>query len=228
MERQELEKLLADGWSLARIARHVGRDPSTVSYWMRKYSLQPPDPEPAARRGPDREELEALVLNGCTIAEIAERLTRSKASVRHWMKRYGLRSLNRTGRRPANAFDVARQAGATTAIGSCPRHGMTEFTLERGLYFRCKACRVERVTRRRRLVKETLVAEAGGRCCICGYDRHPAALQFHHLDPAQKTLAVSKRVLSLDALRAETRKCVLLCATCHAEVEAGVTQVPLK
>ena len=27
--------------------------------------------------------------------------------------------------------------------------------------------------------------------------------------------------LSLDSLRAEARKCVLLCSNCHAEVEAG-------
>jgi hypothetical protein len=32
--------------------------------------------------------------------------------------------------------------------------------------------------------------------------------------------------LSLDTLRAEIRKCVLLCSNCHAEVEAGVTTLP--
>jgi hypothetical protein len=58
------------------------------------------------------------------------------------------------------------------------------------------------------------VAEAGGRCCICGYDRYLGALQFHHLDPDEKRLglATGGLTLSLATLRHEARKCVLLCA----------------
>jgi hypothetical protein len=49
------------------------------------------------------------------------------------------------------------------------------------------------------------------------------ALHFHHLDPAEKRLELNARgvALSLDTLRAEARKCVLLCSNCHAEVEEG-------
>lgn len=75
---------------------------------------------------------------------------------------------------------------------------------------------------------QVLVAEAGGRCCICGYDRYVGALEFHHLDPAQKRLglAAGGLTLSLEVLRGEARKCVLVCSNCHAEVEGGVTSVP--
>jgi hypothetical protein len=75
-----------------------------------------------------------------------------------------------------------------------------------------------------------LVAEAGGRCALCGYDRYAGALAFHHLEPAEKRLHVSAdgRGVAIDALRAEARKCVLLCANCHAEVESGVASVPIK
>jgi hypothetical protein len=41
-------------------------------------------------------------------------------------------------------------------------------------------------------------------------------------------LSIRGRTVGIDKLRAEARKCVLLCATCHAEVEAGDTEVPLK
>jgi hypothetical protein len=84
------------------------------------------------------------------------------------------------------------------------------------------------VQRRRRKVKRILVEEAGGRCLICGYDRHPAALHFHHLDRTEKSFGLSRRGItrSIEALRAEARKCVLLCSNCHAEVEAGVTSLP--
>jgi len=81
--------------------------------------------------------------------------------------------------------------------------------------------------RRRRKVKAILIAEAGGRCRLCGYDGHPAALQFHHLDANGKRFSLSQQGVSrsLERARAEARKCVLLCANCHAEVEAGAREL---
>jgi hypothetical protein len=32
----------------------------------------------------------------------------------------------------------------------------------------------------------------------------------------------------MDTMRAEARKCVLLCANCHAEVESGLIDLPLE
>ena len=57
--------------------------------------------------------------------------------------------------------------------------------------------------------------------------RSVAALHFHHVDPAAKAFTVSRHGVtrSLTAARAEATKCILLCANCHAEVEAGVTVV---
>jgi hypothetical protein len=72
------------------------------------------------------------------------------------------------------------------------------------------------------------VEEAGGRCQLCGYDRWPGALEFHHLDPSKKAFALSMRGLtrSIEKLRIEAAKCVLLCANCHAEVEHGYSEIP--
>jgi len=74
----------------------------------------------------------------------------------------------------------------------------------------------------------TLVTEAGGCCCICGYDRTMRALHFHHLDPTLKRHEINAKgvAVALDKLRAEARKCVLLCSNCHAEVEDGIASVP--
>ena len=85
-------------------------------------------------------------------------------------------------------------------------------------------CAQQRVAERRRRVKQILVEEAGGCCAECGYDRCCAALQFHHVDPSRKSFALSREGVtrSLDRAREEARKCVLLCANCHAEVEGGV------
>jgi hypothetical protein len=74
-------------------------------------------------------------------------------------------------------------------------------------------------------VKQLLIEESGGRCAVCGYAKYQGALQFHHLDPSQKAFGVSGRGMTraIAKARAEAKKCVLLCANCHAEVEAGVT-----
>jgi 5-methylcytosine-specific restriction endonuclease McrA len=97
-------------------------------------------------------------------------------------------------------------------------------------YYRCKLCRQEQVAQHRRNLKALLVAEAGGRCVLCGYDRCASALEFHHLDPVEKRLGISAGglSLSLDVLRREVAKCVLLCSNCHAEVESGVSVIPLE
>jgi hypothetical protein len=76
-------------------------------------------------------------------------------------------------------------------------------------------------------VKRILVEEAGSRCALCGYDRCQAALEFHHLDPASKSFGIAGKgfTRSIDELRAEASKCVLLCANCHAEVEVGFVSI---
>ncbi len=68
---------------------------------------------------------------------------------------------------------------------------------------------------------------AGGACQLCGYHRCIGALQFHHVDPVQKEFEISgaRQTASFDLLVAEASKCVLLCATCHIEVELGYASV---
>ncbi len=61
---------------------------------------------------------------------------------------------------------------------------------------------------------------------MCGYDAYVNALQFHHLDPAQKASASPRAADAVAAAaRTEAAKCVLLCANCHAEVEAGLATI---
>jgi 5-methylcytosine-specific restriction endonuclease McrA len=109
----------------------------------------------------------------------------------------------------------------------CTVHGETSFVIDRQGYYRCRRCRSASVSRRRRRLKQTLVLEAGGACRLCGYSRCQYALEFHHLVPEDKAFSLSEEGVtrSIARARAEARKCVLLCANCHAEVEAGVATV---
>ena len=215
--RNRLAAEFEQGRSLSQIAQDLGVHPSTVGYWAAKHGLEPPQARKYARRGPpDREQLERLAAEGATLTEIAAALDRSTATVRHWLERWGIERADR--RHKQLPHDAPREVEM-----SCPRHGVTRFRLDNRRSYRCLLCRQERVAERRRAVKRILVAEAGGRCAGCGYDRCFAALQFHHLDPSTKSFTLSSNGVtrSLARAREEARKCVLLCANCHAEVEAG-------
>jgi hypothetical protein len=74
-----------------------------------------------------------------------------------------------------------------------------------------------------RAVRRDRHAARGGACAICGYDRCPAALEFHHVTPSEKQFGLSLNGVarSLERSREEARKCVLLCSNCHMEVETG-------
>jgi transposase len=231
MEKESLELLLGQGFSVAQIGARFGKDPSTISYWMEKYGLAAPNRDKhAAKGGIPREVLEPLVAAGRSIAEIAAQLKLSKGTVRHWLRRYDLRTQNVAGRRPGSVVNQAKDEGRLNITMECRRHGETSFYLEQRGYYRCKRCRSEAVARRRRKMRSILVAEAGGRCCVCGYDRSVAALEFHHLDRSQKRMSVSARGIAyaLDTVRAEAAKCILLCANCHVEVENGLIELPIK
>ena len=178
--------------------------------------------------GISRAGLEALVDEGLTIEKIAQRLGVSDSTAKNWLKRHGLKT---AGGQRRVVLDRLRDEGGTEIRVRCRKHGMTRHVsvaCERRL--RCAKCRSEAVARRRRKVKEMLVAEAGGQCVLCGYARHSAALQFHHLDPAAKSFGLGVRGItrSIEELRAEAAKCVLLCANCHAEVEVGAVELPVE
>jgi hypothetical protein len=117
-------------------------------------------------------------------------------------------------------------------LRECKRHGMTEFAFYsrgpgQGRKWSCKRCVGEAVTRRKQKLKRILVDEAGGCCAVCGYDRCIVNLTFHHVDPSQKIFAMSMAVgRSIAAFREEAEKCVLVCANCHGEIEAGLIESP--
>lgn len=224
-DRATFQRLLAEGLSVDAIGERLDLTPSTVSWWLTRHGLES---NGRARFGPkpalDADALAALVAEGHGVVEIARRLGVTPGRVRRALASAGLQTS--AGRRRESS-EQARAAGTDEALLDCPRHGQQRHVRGRRGAFRCVVCRTEAVVRRRREVKRILVEEAGGRCRVCGYDRCQAALQFHHLDPAEKAFVISLRgaARSIAAVRAEARKCVLLCANCHAEVEAGVTSL---
>jgi transposase-like protein len=227
MEEAWLRSQLESGRSIEAIAREVGKAPSTVGYWANKHDLVSTHAaRHASRGGIERKVLETLVAQGASIRSIAGELGVSYATVRHWLRRYDL-TTSRARLRAETA--AARTASEPSVSATCERHGLTRFGRRADGGYRCLRCRAESVVARRRKIKSTLVRDAGGACVLCGYDRSPVALQFHHTHPGSKSFGIADRGVAraLATARAEARKCVLLCANCHAEIEAGLATLPI-
>jgi len=226
VEKSFLEERLAEGMSLERIGELVGKHPSTVSYWLKKHGLGAGAAKRHAPKGEVAPEiLRQLVDNGRSIREIAAALGAGYSTIRYWLQREGLET-ERSRRTKEGA--AARAAGLRRACLRCPVHGHTVFFQRPDGGFRCIRCSIAAVSKRRRDVKRTLVEEAGGCCRLCGFEEHQSALHFHHLDPSKKAFHLAHGGVSrgIERMRLEARKCVLLCANCHAMVEAGVKEAP--
>lgn len=110
--------------------------------------------------------------------------------------------------------------GEKVIMRNCDKHGYTEFILRKDGVYRCKKCASDAVQKRRRKLKEELVEYKGGKCEICGYDSCIAALEFHHINPDEKEFGIGTMGVtrSLETLKREADKCILLCCNCHREL----------
>lgn len=93
--------------------------------------------------------------------------------------------------------------------------------------FCCNRCKNRYyVTKRRKDLKKALIEYKGGKCENCGYDKCIAAMDFHHKDPKEKEFGLSQKGLtkSLDILKKEADKCLLLCANCHREAHDALSE----
>lgn len=55
---------------------------------------------------------------------------------------------------------------------------------------------------------------------MCGYNKCNTALEFHHIEPKEKSFAISTDIHTKSEveLKQELDKCILVCRNCHAEI----------
>jgi hypothetical protein len=83
----------------------------------------------------------------------------------------------------------------------------------------CRPCSSVRDQRRRAARRAELDAIKLARGCTdCGYNVHPAALQFDHLPGTEKRFDIGKSGIGVSRAKrdAEIAKCEVVCANCHA------------
>lgn len=85
----------------------------------------------------------------------------------------------------------------------------------------CKSCEAQRARENYEKSQE-YVRSLKTKCSRCGYDKNPAALEWHHPDDNKEAniSKIGRMHLSpkqLEKLHKEIEKCILLCANCHRE-----------
>lgn len=82
----------------------------------------------------------------------------------------------------------------------------------------CNSCRLENSkikTNERHMILAKYKESHG--CKKCGLKKY-YLLDFHHIDPSQKSFSVSQRKSrKMESIMEEIKKCVVLCSNCHRE-----------
>lgn len=86
-----------------------------------------------------------------------------------------------------------------------------------------KKSNVVNVTEYRKRIKKALVKAFGDKCYLCGTEYNSWIFELHHIDPSTKSFGIAGSGISRskDKCALEAKKCVMLCANCHREVEHG-------
>lgn len=73
--------------------------------------------------------------------------------------------------------------------------------------------------KRGRAIKLWLLEMCGSTKCIYCGESHPACLDFHHRDAAEKEFVIaSAKTKNREILLAEIKKCDVVCANCHRKL----------
>ena len=176
----------------------------------------------------DKSTLETYVSQGLSLGQISKITNKSRTSIRHWLKKFNLKTKNKSFKEQPRAKNIVTINGAE--FKNCPRCKETkilkdEFSLQgNGYYYSwCKECQKENIYDRQIKRKIECVNYKGGKCIVCNYNKYIGSLDFHHLDPSQKEFNIARlKGYKLSTLSKELDKCVLLCKNCHSEFHHGL------
>ena len=139
--------------------------------------------------------------------KIAELTQLSQTNVRHWLKKYNLK----TNKEQFKLTEYNCQCGE---VNPEKFYGHSKKT--------CSKCHNLITTKTGKNNRLFAVEFLGGKCKVCDYNKYIGSLDIHHLDPNIKDKDFKNmRGWSKERILNEIKNCVLLCRNCHAEVHAG-------
>lgn len=163
---------------------------------------------------------DAYIIQNLSQRQVATKFGLSQTTIRYYLKKYNIVKSSLVGKYSHVNVDKICPKCKTFKLASEYYHSRTKTKRKSGSW--CKSCMKAQVIERQRKYKQQALDYKGGKCQTCGYNKYQGALEFHHRDPSQKDLEMSKfsrSPLSEDGKK-ELDKCDLLCANCHREAHA--------
>lgn len=165
----------------------------------------------------NREYLENKLAEGFSANHIAKEVNMTGAGVRYWMKKWDLQSQHQSIQEKAcYRTDTHKQCPKCNEVKTLDNFDKRK---NGNIQSYCRKCFNDNRYTLLKQHKRTLVAEFGGCCSKCGYNKNYSALEFHHLESKEKDFQLaSARTTNLIKLRKEAEKCILVCSNCHKEI----------
>jgi transposase len=158
----------------------------------------------------EKNQLTEYIEKGLSVKEIANELEVGMNSVKYWLKFY---QLNTNAQEIKYECPSCKKSPSIVHFPFCSKVcSCVEYSSNPNNYLAQK----ERAWVR----KLRLVNEKGGCCQRCGYRKNLSALEFHHIDPQNKSFNLDARKIGnskWELILAEAAKCELICSNCHAE-----------
>ena len=167
--------------------------------------------------------LKSYIDSGLSFRKIVEKTGKSLTTIRYWAKKYKLKSNFQRFK-----DQTKKEHGEFRFCTGCKKEVPTkEFYTKGGIKHSssyCKICTNQQAIKRQRQTKLKMIEYKGGSCEICGYDKSPAAMEFHHKEPSKKefTIAHARHRSFDDKMKIELDKCLLVCANCHREIHEQI------
>jgi transposase len=172
----------------------------------------------------DKDLLQNYVDNNYSIAQISKLTNKGKTTVRYWLTKFNLKTNNLSF---SEGYALKEKIiENNTEYKICPQCNQkkelkTHYYVKNKTYTHawCKSCNNINTIKLQQQRKKEAINYKGGKCVKCGYNKYDGALDFHHIDPSKKDFSISrKKNCSLETIKPELDKCILLCRNCHSEV----------
>lgn len=227
--KEKIIELRKKGYTLNRIAEELNCAKSTVSYHINKVNLG--GNKNNFLFGVSDEtinEIKNLRLSGKTYDEITKLINISKDKLTKICKRIelnfnikNLRASKLNSEEVIKYYLEIKSKRKTAIFFNVSKEKIMKIVGDVSIK---KISGSEAVINWRKKKKIELVKYKGGCCERCGYNKSFEVLQFHHINPNEKDFSISGKSYSINRLKKEVDKCILVCANCHIEIHEELKQ----
>lgn len=159
----------------------------------------------------DKEHLEKMCKDGFSAQKMADKIGVSKSTILKRLLEFNLETSGQ--KKKLNTINIC----------SCGKEFRQVATRKY-----CPDCKYQEIKKLRKQYKIDLVEYKGGSCENCGYNKCIEALEFHHTDPNKKDFSISNNFKSMEKMKNEVDKCILLCSNCHREEHVRLRNINLE